>query len=95
MWGHLTGHTPHPSVPICPNEPNTGADGTPSSDEAQADYTAASEQHMFDLSDYEDWVVDKARAAQIVLGSMQVEFAMDLASLHSSDMGACNRALPI
>jgi hypothetical protein len=50
---------------------------------------------MFDLSDYEDWVVDKARAAQIVFGSMQVEFAMDLASLNSSDMGACNRALPI
>jgi hypothetical protein len=35
---------------------------------------------MFHLSDYEDWAADEARAAQILLGSMKVEFAMDLAS---------------
>jgi hypothetical protein len=36
---------------------------------------------MFDLSDYEDWAADEAHAAQILLGNMKVEFAMDLASL--------------
>jgi hypothetical protein len=60
------------------------ADGAPPFDEAQADYTAASEQYMFDLSDYEDWAADEARAAHILLGSMKVEFAMDLTSLPSS-----------
>jgi hypothetical protein len=39
---------------------------------------------MFDLSDYEDWAADEACAAQILLGSMKVEFAMDLASLPST-----------
>jgi hypothetical protein len=39
---------------------------------------------MFDLSDYEDWAADEARAAQIFLGSMKVEFAMDLTSLPST-----------
>jgi hypothetical protein len=38
---------------------------------------------MFDLSD-EDWVADEARATQILLGSMKVESAMDLASLPST-----------
>jgi hypothetical protein len=45
---------------------------------------------MFDLSDYEDWAADEARATQILLGSMKVEFAMDLASLPSTrEMWAC------
>jgi hypothetical protein len=47
-------------------------------------YIEASEQYMFDLSDYEDWAADEARAAQIFLGSMKVEFAMDLTSLPST-----------
>jgi hypothetical protein len=47
-------------------------------------YTEASEHYMFDLSDYEDWAADGACVAQIQLGSMKVEFAMDLASLPST-----------
>jgi hypothetical protein len=39
---------------------------------------------MFDLSDYEDWSAEEAWATQILLGSMQVEFAMGLASLPST-----------
>jgi hypothetical protein len=39
---------------------------------------------MFDLSDYEDWAIDEACATQILLSSMKVEFAMDLASLPST-----------
>jgi hypothetical protein len=39
---------------------------------------------MFDLSDYEDWAADEARATLILLGSMKVELAMDLASLPST-----------
>jgi hypothetical protein len=80
LWGHLTGRTPHTSIPVRPDEPTTGADGALPSDEAQTTYTEASEQYMFHLSDYEDWAADEARAAQILLGSMKVEFAMDLAS---------------
>jgi hypothetical protein len=41
LWGHLTGHTPRPSIPVRPTEPTTGMDGASPSDEAQADYTAA------------------------------------------------------
>jgi hypothetical protein len=70
MWGHLTSRTPRPSVPVCPDEPTTGADGAPPFDEAQVAYTEASEQYIFNLSDYEDWVAD--------------EFAMDLASMPST-----------
>jgi hypothetical protein len=84
LWGHLTGRTPCPSIPVHPEEPTTGADGAPPSDEAQVAYTEASEQYMFDLSDYENWATDEARATQILLGSMKVEFAMDLASLPST-----------
>jgi hypothetical protein len=84
LWGHLTSHTPCPSVLVRPAEPTTRANGAPPSDETHADYTAASEQYMFDLSDYEDWAADEDRAAQILLGSMKVEFAMDLASLPST-----------
>jgi hypothetical protein len=84
LWGHLTGHTPRPAVLIRPAEPTTGADGAPPSDEARANYTMPSEQYMFDLSDYEDWAADEAHSAQIVLGSMKAEFAMDLTSLPST-----------
>jgi hypothetical protein len=59
-------------------------DGAPPSDETHVAYTQASEHYMFDLSDYEDWAADEARATQILLGSMKVEFAMDLASLPST-----------
>jgi hypothetical protein len=27
LWGHLTGHTPRPAVPVHPAEPTTGVDG--------------------------------------------------------------------
>jgi hypothetical protein len=84
LWGHLTVRTPRPSISVRPEEPTTGADGAPPSDEAQVAYTEASEQYMFDLSDYEDWATDKAHVTQIILGSMKVEFAMDLASLPST-----------
>jgi hypothetical protein len=84
LWGHLTGRTPCPSVLVRPKEPTNGADGAPPSDEAHVAYTEASEQYMFDLSDYEDWAADEARATQILLGSMNVEFAMDIASLPST-----------
>jgi hypothetical protein len=63
LWGHLTGHTPRPAVPIRP----VGADGAPPSDEARVNYTMPSEQYMFDLSDYEDWAADEARAAQMAV----------------------------
>jgi hypothetical protein len=84
LWGYLTSQTPRPSIPVHPEEPTTGADGASPSDEAQVAYTKASEQYMFDLSDYEDWAADDACATQILLGSMKVEFAMDLASLPST-----------
>jgi hypothetical protein len=84
MWGHLTDRTPRPFVSIHPKEPTTEADGAPPSDEAQVAYTEASEQDMFDLSDYEDWATDEARATQILLGSMKAEFTMDLTSLPST-----------
>jgi hypothetical protein len=84
LWGHLTGHTPRPAVLVHPAEPTTGADDALPTDEAQVDYTVASEQLMFDLSYYEDWAADEACAAQILLGSMEVEFAMDLSSLPST-----------
>jgi hypothetical protein len=84
LLGHLTGRTPRPSVLVRPEEPTTGADGAPPFDEAQVAYTEAIEQYMFDLSDYEDWAADEARATQILLGSMKVEFAMDLTSLPST-----------
>src|SRR5438105_15907098 len=45
---------------------------------------AAVEQYMSDLSDYEDWTAAEARATQILLGSMKVEFAMDIATLPST-----------
>jgi hypothetical protein len=35
LWGHLTGRTPRPSVPVRPEEPTNGADDAPPSDEAQ------------------------------------------------------------
>jgi hypothetical protein len=70
--------------PRVPKEPTTEADDASPSDEAQVAYTKASEQYMFDLSDYEDWAADDACATQILLGSMKVEFAMDLASLPST-----------
>jgi hypothetical protein len=79
LWGHLTGRTPHPSVPVRPEEPTTRADGALPSDDIDA-----SEQYIFDLSDYKDWAADETRAAQILLGTMKVEFAMDLASLPST-----------
>jgi hypothetical protein len=84
LWGHLTGRTPRPFVSVRLDEPTTGADGAPPSDEPQVAYTEASEQYMFDLSDYEDWAANEARATQILLGSMKVEFAMDLTSLPST-----------
>jgi hypothetical protein len=84
LWGHLTGHASHPSVPVRPTEPAIRADGAPLSDETEADYTASSEQYMFDLSDYEDWAAAEARATKILLGSMKVDFAMNLASLSST-----------
>jgi hypothetical protein len=90
LWGHLTGRTPHPSVSVHPDEPTTGADGAPPSYEAQVAHTEASEQYMFDLSDYEDWEADEAHAAQILLCSMKVEFAMNLTSLPSTrEMWEC------
>jgi hypothetical protein len=36
---------------------------------------------MADLADYDAWLVDEAQATQILLGSMKVEFAMDLSAL--------------
>jgi hypothetical protein len=51
LWGHLIGRTPHPFVSVHPDEPTTGADGAPPSDEPHVAYTEASEQYMFDLSD--------------------------------------------
>jgi hypothetical protein len=34
LWGHLTGHTPCPAVPVRPVEPTIGVDGALPSDEA-------------------------------------------------------------
>jgi hypothetical protein len=82
LWGHHTGHSRRPPVSVRPTKP-TGVDGAPPSDEAQAAYTAASEQYMFDLSDYEDWSVAEAQATQFLLSSMKVKIAMDLTSMHS------------
>jgi hypothetical protein len=39
---------------------------------------------MTDLADYDDWLADEAWATQILLGSMKVEFGMDLSSLPST-----------
>jgi hypothetical protein len=39
---------------------------------------------MFDLSDYEDWCDAEAHATQILLGSMKIEFVMDLTCLPST-----------
>jgi hypothetical protein len=69
---------------VLPNLLPGRADGAPPSDEARANYTMPSEQYMFDLSDYEDWAADEAHSAQIILGSMKAEFAMDLTSLPST-----------
>src|SRR5438105_10086675 len=84
LWDHLTGWSPYPSVPVRPAEPPAVADGAPPSAQAMADYTRAVEQYMSDLSDYEDWTAAEAHATQILLGSMKVEFAMDIASLPST-----------
>jgi hypothetical protein len=82
--GHLIGSTLCHFIPIHSDEPTTGADGAPSSDEAQTTYTTISEQYMFDLSDYEDWCDAEAHATQILLGSMKIEFVMDLTCLPST-----------
>src|SRR6266540_3829390 len=84
LWVHLTGRSPCPSVPVRPAEPPAGVDGAPPFAQAMVDYTRVVEQYMFDLSDYEDWTAAEARATQILLGSMKVEFAMDIAHLPST-----------
>jgi hypothetical protein len=91
LWGHLTGRTPCPPVPVRPVEPTVGEDGAPPSDEVRKGYTEASEQYMLDLADYEDWLATEARTTQILLGSMQIEFAMDLSALPSTQ-AMCERA---
>ena len=39
---------------------------------------------MLDLSNYEDWLAVEICATQILLGSMKIEFAMDLSVLPST-----------
>jgi hypothetical protein len=39
---------------------------------------------MVDLADYDTWLADEAQTTQILLGSMKVEFAIDLFALPST-----------
>jgi hypothetical protein len=79
IWGHLAGMSP--PAPTRPEEPTAGADGVPPSTEVMNAYAQAVEHYMVDLADYDAWLVDEARVTQILLGSMKVEFAMDLSNL--------------
>jgi hypothetical protein len=47
-------------------------------------YAQAVEHYMVDLADYDAWLADKARMTQNVLGSIKVEFVMNLSALPST-----------
>lgn len=47
-------------------------------------YAQAVEHYMVDLADYDAWLADKVRMTQNVLGSIKVEFVMNLSALPST-----------
>ncbi|KAJ1278914.1 hypothetical protein BS78_04G115500 [Paspalum vaginatum] len=84
LWGHLTGSSPCPVVSDRPVDPAFGEDGAPPTAEAMDAYLHAIDQYVAEMGEYEDWRVEEARAKQILLASMKVEFAMDLTGLPST-----------